>query len=345
MNKQIILVLVLIALIGGYVVFSNTQTDVKDWGTPLVTEEAVVTGTVVEVDRSQLMLDGPTLVTIVTDEEQSEVVAVPSMGINLCEAVENISDVSQLAVGDVVAVTGSRDENDFIVPCADATDKLIVTGKALDTVYGYEFSYRKGPDGYITLEDNESSHKDFVTGLMLVNASEYEELMSSQDAREGLPAMRLRIYENPQKQFASVWVQNNQSEVNYQLKLGEESEAVVGGANAVYYKADGLFTTDVYVIAHDSRIYVLMGDYFDVDSAIERDFGTLVDSFTFVPTPAQVGGGAKINPQVACESALAYMSFPSGAEADAFVSDCVNGEHPEVIERFIQESGLDGARI
>lgn len=344
MKKCIILIIILVAILGGYLLFS-TQSDTKEPGTPLVNDMATVTGTVTEVDRSQLMLDGPTTITIATPEGSSEIIAVPSMGINLCEAVENISDVSQIAIGDIVTVAGSRDENNAIVPCIGIDDKLIVTGKALDTTYGYEFNYRKGPDGYITLEDNGSTHNDFVTGLMLVNSSEYDELLLSKDAREGLPALRLRIYENPEKHFATIWVQNNQSEVNYQLKLGEESEAVVGGANAVHYKADGLYTTDIYVIAHDSRIYVLMGDYFDINSTIRQDFNDLVKSFTFIPTAAQVGGSAKINPQVVCESALAYMTFPSGADADKFVTDCVAGKHPEVMERFIRDNGLDGATI
>jgi hypothetical protein len=53
----------------------------------------------------------------------------------------------------------------------------------------------------------------------------------------------------------------------------------------------------------------------------------------------------KIDPQVACESALAYMTFESGEDAEAFVEACVNGEHPEVIERYINDMGLDGASI
>jgi hypothetical protein len=60
-----------------------------------------------------------------------------------------------------------------------------------------------------------------------------------------------------------------------------------------------------------------------------------------VPAPAQ----GKINPQVACESALMYTTFTDSAAADAFVADCVAGEHPEVIERYINEMGVGGARI
>jgi len=54
---------------------------------------------------------------------------------------------------------------------------------------------------------------------------------------------------------------------------------------------------------------------------------------------------AKIDVRIACESALMYMSFMDGAAAEAFVAECVEGEHPEVIERYINELGVDGAII
>jgi hypothetical protein len=59
--------------------------------------------------------------------------------------------------------------------------------------------------------------------------------------------------------------------------------------------------------------------------------------------PASSG---KLNINVVCEGALAYMSFPDGESADAFVAECKAGEHPEVIERYKAEMNLgDGAAI
>lgn len=54
----------------------------------------------------------------------------------------------------------------------------------------------------------------------------------------------------------------------------------------------------------------------------------------------------KININTVCEGALAYMSFSDGASADAFVAECKEGKHPEVIERFKADMNLgDGAAI
>src|SRR3989344_5290710 len=48
----------------------------------------------------------------------------------------------------------------------------------------------------------------------------------------------------------------------------------------------------------------------------------------------------KLNINVVCEGALAYMSFPDAESADLFVEECKAGEHPEVIERYKAEMNL-----
>lgn len=58
--------------------------------------------------------------------------------------------------------------------------------------------------------------------------------------------------------------------------------------------------------------------------------------------PAQ----GKLNIDAVCRSALAYMTFSDGAAAEAYVADCKQGKHPEVIERYKADMGLgDGAAI
>ncbi len=48
----------------------------------------------------------------------------------------------------------------------------------------------------------------------------------------------------------------------------------------------------------------------------------------------------KININVVCDEALAYMSFPDGKSADKFLVDCKEGKHPEVIEQYKVRMGL-----
>ena len=68
--------------------------------------------------------------------------------------------------------------------------------------------------------------------------------------------------------------------------------------------------------------------------------------FTVTEKPATSGAQGKININAVCEGALAYMTFTDGAAADAFVTECKDGKHPEVIEQYKAQMGLgDGATI
>ncbi len=82
-------------------------------------------GTVIDIDTTGAMLDGPILITIETTAGESRVIAVPSMGIRLCTAVDAIADPFAITVGTKVSVMGSV-ENDRIIPCTDESHYLKV---------------------------------------------------------------------------------------------------------------------------------------------------------------------------------------------------------------------------
>lgn len=49
----------------------------------------------------------------------------------------------------------------------------------------------------------------------------------------------------------------------------------------------------------------------------------------------------KIDINAVCEGALAYMTFESGEASEKFVAECKEGKHPEVIEQWKQQMGID----
>ncbi len=54
----------------------------------------------------------------------------------------------------------------------------------------------------------------------------------------------------------------------------------------------------------------------------------------------------KLNIDAVCQGALAYMTFPDAASSEAFVQDCKDGKHPEVMERYKADMNLgEGATI
>lgn len=138
-----------------------------------------------------------------------------------------------------------------------------------------------------------------------------------------------------------------------------EKDSSAGTLSGTY--ADGILLGD-YTFDSEGMtsvmqvIFMKQGDNFvrgygDVDAATGSRFVDL-DAITYDTSvvyekvvtdseaaPAQPTTQAKINVDVVCENALAYMAFIDGASADAFVAECKEGKHPEVIENYI--SSLD----
>lgn len=85
-----------------------------------------IEGVITSVDTEQALFDGPYVVLIQTDEGGQEIIHVPSMGINLCEARDSIASPSTLSNGMRVAVSGTRAEGGVIVPCESPSHYLRV---------------------------------------------------------------------------------------------------------------------------------------------------------------------------------------------------------------------------
>ncbi len=121
--------------------------------------------------------------------------------------------------------------------------------------------------------------------------------------------------------------------VHYAVNFGASASAMEQFNNKAHITAEG------FVIAKA-----------DLEPASQWDKYDMAGMFTVISVqnpPAQPSGAsAKLNIDAVCKSALAYTTFTDGASADAFVQDCKNGKHPEVIERYKADMNLgDGAAI
>ncbi len=88
-------------------------------------EAVSVSGTVTAVNLEQMMVDGPGLVTLST-EQGVRVIAVPSFGRNTCAKDADLADVTTIKLGDKVEVRGEISEENYIVPCIDSSHYLRV---------------------------------------------------------------------------------------------------------------------------------------------------------------------------------------------------------------------------
>lgn len=152
---------------------------------------------------------------------------------------------------------------------------------------GLEFDYSEGPDGYVIDErmpvDLDS---EFIKNIILTRTE--DALREPPVAGEGSPVILISVFKNTKKQFPRTWADENIEYSNINLIVGEVNEAVVGGANAIRYMADGLYMSENVVVAHGDHVYVITGQFMDQDSPIRLDYQKLVESIRFIPTPDQI---------------------------------------------------------
>jgi hypothetical protein len=128
MKKFILIIVVIVLAIAGYYFYFTSYKSIVDdeKGAPMVGASTVeFEGEIKNINKDAIALDGPTVITVSSGNTETYI-AVPSMGINLCAAKNNIVDVFTLKVGDKVSVSGVSDDQGRIVPCEDTSHYLRV---------------------------------------------------------------------------------------------------------------------------------------------------------------------------------------------------------------------------
>ena len=118
MNKSLILTIATIGAISLSACSSEPQEN---------SEQAAFSGTVQSVDLTQMAVDGPAVVTIETEAGGTKEIHVPSMGLPLCPAKDNIADVATINENDTVEVNGDVNVSGAITPCQSEDHYLRVT--------------------------------------------------------------------------------------------------------------------------------------------------------------------------------------------------------------------------
>lgn len=122
---------------------------------------------------------------------------------------------------------------------------------------------------------------------------------------------------------------------HYAVNFGQSADAMQQFMAGAHITAEG-FTVIKEALSTDQWNKYDMKGIFTITRLLQAD--------TQTPSPSIPQGKLDIN--AVCEGALAYMSFPDGAAAEAFVAECKEGKHPEVIEQFrAQLNAGDGAAI
>ena len=205
------------------------------------------------------------------------------------------------------------------------------------TDVGLTFSYTRGADAFTLVElPPDDAVPAPVRTVRLVPTADY---LAEQDREggEGSPAWVVRVFNNDQQLNPTQWVAAFPQIANSALANTTPVPMVISGAEAVTYRTDGLYPTEVFVMTNADFVYVVEVSFLDETSLTYTQYLPWIQSFIF--TAHQAPTSLKADPQVVCEGALVYMTFPSSVEAEAFVAACVNGDHPEVFTRYQESMG------
>jgi hypothetical protein len=240
-------------------------------------------GVVVAVDMPEAGVNEFAVITLKTDANTLYTVAVPIATPSPCESLDAIAEVALIVPGDKIGVRGKTDGENRIVPCDSEFHQLKIQGAYENPDVGLTFYYQKSPDGYrLDTEGYEfSTDPLFVTGALLMNKSEAEELLSSVEPREAPPATTLRVYQNPEGLSPEEWAEANPSETYFERALAEPAEISVGLKDAIGYTVDGLYLIDVYVVTYGEYALVITGEYMEYESEPFHDIERLVRTIVF----------------------------------------------------------------
>ncbi|HEX5774728.1 MAG TPA: hypothetical protein VFY28_02065 [Candidatus Paceibacterota bacterium] len=135
MQKNILIAIGVLVLVGvgGYFLLTRYTPQEDILGEEQASEndmgnDRALAGPILEINADQIAADGPYEVTIMTSAGEEAVIAIPSMGLPLCAARENIADLATVSVGETIEVRGALMEDGTIVPC-DSPEHYFRTAK------------------------------------------------------------------------------------------------------------------------------------------------------------------------------------------------------------------------
>lgn len=267
----IALVLFIFTLLAG-AVWYFTQSELAPGTDEQVSGDVMFSGTVLSVDNSAMMLDGPLQFVIATEIDTTETVSVPSMGINLCAAADSVRPAFAVAEGDVVSVRGLRAEDGSIFPCDSSEHYVRIVTKLdqqkenslLDSnifsdAEAIEMYYQSGPLGYVAVVNEDVPGKVF--GRKLYVTSEYESFQG-RDSGEAPAGIDVYLFSNPTALAPAEWVASPNNPFS-NLMITEENPVLrsLSGRTFYEYERDGLYRAKVYVTAIGPEILFVTAEF------------------------------------------------------------------------------------
>lgn len=104
----------------------------------IVGETVSKSGKIVSIDTNQIAFDGPYIFNLESETGELTAVAIPSMGLPMCEAYKalKIGDMNLIKVGDEMEVMGVVSEDGSVVPCSSSEHYFTPKGLVVENFEG-----------------------------------------------------------------------------------------------------------------------------------------------------------------------------------------------------------------
>ena len=191
-----------------------------------------------------------------------------------------------------------------------AKDRIVVTNtveKIVNKDLEFSFSYESGETALSSIESTpgQFGNSELLKMYALMESKtldEFNKAKESGEVVESPPAISVLVFaratSTDKAEDSSVtststatssssitkvrqWAEANSAYTSINLAQGEIQEIKVDGASALHYKADGLYTQDVYVVKYGKRMYVFVGQYLEEGDYMYKSFQALKDSILF----------------------------------------------------------------
>lgn len=144
---------------------------------------------------------------------------------------------------------------------------------------GISFEYRVEPSGYIPIE-NEVSGKE-IFSLSLFDIGAYEELIASEDPREGPTAITVQVFERSPQTSLLEWLETEDAS-NYNLG-GMDGRAIEASAvTGLSYNWSGLYEGRSIALPYADGVVILSVTYLTSNDTIINDYVEFLDSVELI---------------------------------------------------------------
>lgn len=184
-----------------------------------------------------------------------------------------------LSGGDKAATPSDEGQNDETV--AEAQEGMQTVA---DEGTGITFTYKAGNGGYRLIEPATTQYGDdsLVKAYVMMPEEDYQRIERGEyGAGEAPPTITLFVLNDADDSDATEWARAHNLFTNIELAMGTPTQTTVGGADALQYRADGLYAMDTYIVSSNGKKYVISGSFISAGTPITADFAALLGSISF----------------------------------------------------------------